>query len=286
MKDASHRVVLLTHDSPEARMMAKEIHQQIPLTAIVVETGHASFVPPRRGMASLVYSVVGRHIYGKARREYHELIGFINHHLRASSVERRVRAVEQQLESAATARFRQDFGVARRWPSDVQRIQVDSINQDPCVSWCKKIDPDIMLCFGTSILKGDILNLARQGVLNAHTSILPEYRGTRAEFWQVLNQDFRHAGVTVHRIDCGVDTGDIIAQERAQILGQTDPWQLRVTNLGIALRLLPSAALAVLNGSATRLPQPPTSTPTYRGRDITLERRLELLRSLGHAITK
>jgi folate-dependent phosphoribosylglycinamide formyltransferase PurN len=96
----------------------------------------------------------------------------------------------------------------------------------------------------------------------------------------VLNGDLDKSGVTIHFIDEGVDTGDIVLQEAANPTSAVDPYLMRTMNTVIAARLLPRAAGLVLSGSATRVRQGSPSTPTFRGKDITIERRIELLEKL------
>jgi methionyl-tRNA formyltransferase len=140
-----------------------------------------------------------------------------------------------------------------------------------------------MAIYATSILKDPMLRVAKLGVLNAHTSILPDYRGTRAEFWQALHDDHEKVGVTVHFVNAGVDTGDIVLQRRSDTPSGTDPYTMRIHNVLIARDLLPMAICSVIDGTVQRTPQRSTSMPTWRARDITLEKKVELLRKLGFA---
>ncbi len=65
------------------------------------------------------------------------------------------------------------------------------------------------------ILKDDVLSLFPDRVVNLHPSLLPWNRGTFSNFWSFLEGTPK--GVTVHYIDLGVDTGDLIAQERIRL---------------------------------------------------------------------
>ncbi len=61
------------------------------------------------------------------------------------------------------------------------------------------------------LLPTTMLALPRWGFLNAHPSLLPNYRGPNPWFWQYFLME-RVGGVTIHRIDAGADTGDILRQ--------------------------------------------------------------------------
>ncbi len=72
--------------------------------------------------------------------------------------------------------------------------------------------PDIIVvaAFG-QILPKEILDLPRYGCINVHASLLPKYRGAAPIQWAVINGD-AVSGVTIMRMDVGLDTGDMIEQ--------------------------------------------------------------------------
>ena len=66
------------------------------------------------------------------------------------------------------------------------------------------------------ILPLKILELPRHGCLNVHTSLLPKYRGAAPIQWAILNGD-AETGVTIMKMDVGLDTGDILMMARTPI---------------------------------------------------------------------
>jgi methionyl-tRNA formyltransferase len=50
-----------------------------------------------------------------------------------------------------------------------------------------------------------------------HAGITPKYRGTHGAYWALYNNDMENAGVTIHLVDEGVDTGNIIYQSSVPI---------------------------------------------------------------------
>jgi len=66
------------------------------------------------------------------------------------------------------------------------------------------------------ILPPRILELPRHGCLNVHTSLLPKYRGAAPIQWAILNGD-AETGVTIMKMDAGLDTGDILTTARTPI---------------------------------------------------------------------
>jgi methionyl-tRNA formyltransferase len=86
------------------------------------------------------------------------------------------------------------------------------------------------------ILPGSILDLPRFGCLNVHTSLLPRYRGAAPIQWAILNGD-AETGVTIMKMDAGLDTGDILTQARTPIHPEDDAETLhdRLARMGAEL---------------------------------------------------
>ena len=81
----------------------------------------------------------------------------------------------------------------------------------------KEYNPDIIVvvAFG-QILKKNILELAKYGCVNVHASLLPKYRGASPIQWAVINGE-KETGITIMQMDPGIDTGDIILQEKIKL---------------------------------------------------------------------
>ena len=76
----------------------------------------------------------------------------------------------------------------------------------------REINPDIMVSYNYRyILKPDVFSVPARGAINLHISYLPWNRGADPNFWSHLDETPK--GVTIHYIDFGIDTGDIIGQE-------------------------------------------------------------------------
>lgn len=84
----------------------------------------------------------------------------------------------------------------------------------PILDRLRALSPDL-LCVATFpyILDQQTRDVARLGALNLHPSLLPHHRGADPLFWTYFADD-RETGITLHWMDGGVDTGDIVAQER------------------------------------------------------------------------
>ena len=79
------------------------------------------------------------------------------------------------------------------------------------VKQIRDLGPEIIItAFWAYLLKPDIIEIPKHGCVNFHPAYLPKNRGWHANVWPIL--DGSPAGVTLHYIDAGADTGDIIAQ--------------------------------------------------------------------------
>ena len=73
-----------------------------------------------------------------------------------------------------------------------------------------------MVWFYSQIIVPEIFTIPPLGTINVHGALLPQYRGGNILNWVIINGETK-TGVTLHYIDTGVDTGDIIAQKKFSI---------------------------------------------------------------------
>ncbi|MSU62553.1 MAG: methionyl-tRNA formyltransferase [Pedosphaera sp.] len=101
-----------------------------------------------------------------------------------------------------------------------------------------RLQPDIIIvaAYG-QILPQSILDLPRLGCLNVHTSLLPNYRGAAPIQWAILNGD-AESGVTIMKMDAGLDTGDILTQSRTTITEADNAQTLHDRLAGMGAELL------------------------------------------------
>jgi methionyl-tRNA formyltransferase len=89
--------------------------------------------------------------------------------------------------------------------------EVPHINHPEVVRLADELDPDLIAVFGTSLIRGDLLQKGRLGIVNLHGGLSPEYRGADCTFWALYNAEPEKIGCTLHYIDTGIDTGRLIA---------------------------------------------------------------------------
>lgn len=150
-------------------------------------------------------------------------------------------------------------------------------NTKEAAGWVEGLKPDLIVVFSMSqLLKNDILEIPPLGVINLHPSFLPSYRGANPDFWQYYDMEM-NPGVTVHYVNAGEDTGDIIYQEKIHIpLGTKSPARLDklIGELGVPLML--KAIDAIAQGNAPRISQPAQS-PTPRARNLKAEEHSQII---------
>lgn len=89
-------------------------------------------------------------------------------------------------------------------------LTVDWINDQAVVDALRQAEPDVTVVMGTGIIKDRVLEAAGGTVINIHGGYLPDYRGNHCMFFALYNGDFDHIGTTLHFVDRGIDTGDIL----------------------------------------------------------------------------
>lgn len=91
------------------------------------------------------------------------------------------------------------------------------INSEEVFQRVKLFAPDLcVVVHFEKMIRLPILEIPRLGFINLHPSLLPQYRGRAPQHWPIINGE-KETGVSVHYVDTGFDTGDIIIQERILI---------------------------------------------------------------------
>jgi methionyl-tRNA formyltransferase len=111
-----------------------------------------------------------------------------------------------------------------RYPVDLDAVPtlfVQSPNDEDARRFLAQIGPDLVIARCKVILKREVFDLARVGTFVLHPGICPEYRNAHGCFWALVNRDVRRVGMTLLRVDAGVDTGPIYLQAGSDI----DEWK-------------------------------------------------------------
>ena len=128
------------------------------------------------------------------------------------------------------------------------------------------IQPEFVVSYGyRHIIRKDMLDRFPSRAINLHVSYLPYNRGADPNLWSILEGTPK--GVTIHYLDEGIDTGDIIAQRRVE-LSPDDTLRTSYAKLQAALReLFRSEWAAIRTGRCERRRQEGAGT-FHRSKDI------------------
>ena len=105
------------------------------------------------------------------------------------------------------------------------------------------------------ILPPPVLDAPRQGALNIHASLLPRWRGA-APIQRALLAGDATTGITIMRMDAGLDTGPLLAQERMDIASDDDAGSLHDKLAALGARMIVDVLAAAAAGPLQALPQP------------------------------
>ena len=126
----------------------------------------------------------------------------------------------RKYESIAAPVIKQLFSadnLASEGRSEIAQIYSDDINKPEVVSFIKTQKPDLICVNGTNLLRQpilDIIDTIEFGIINLHTGLSPYSRGGNCNLYMLLARKPELVGITVHHIDKGIDSGDIIISNR------------------------------------------------------------------------
>ena len=143
-------------------------------------------------------------------------------------------------------RIRPAWNIGKRYHIPVRHYH--DINDAAAVKYIKDLKPDLIVsAYFNQILKEAIINIPLYGTLNIHPGWLPAYRGAMAYFW-VLKNGSDSAGVSIHWIDKGIDTGMLISRRKFTITAKMTQQKVLVLTAVIGVKLLQRVARTLLAG--------------------------------------
>ena len=137
-------------------------------------------------------------------------------------------------------------------------LPVANINDPATIELVEKLKPDIVLVNGTRLIRTPLLDRApglRLGMINLHTGLSPYSRGGNCNLHMLREGNPEYVGVTVHHVDSGIDSGDLILTGRPE-LDANDTFErieARVFLLGVDLLI--RAVRLLSEGRAQRVRQ-------------------------------
>ena len=229
------RVVLLTGNGHRHRAAARHMAKRLNVIGIISETKAQAISAP-------------------------ELLSKDDHATIAMHFSERDRVERNLLGSKAT------------FPdTDVLEIPHGRINTPECCEWVSKRNPDVVVLYGTSLIKPPLLELYAGRMVNLHLGLSPYYRGSGTNFWPLVNREPECVGATIHLAVAKVNSGPVLAQVRPLAETTDRGHELGTKSLIAALDLLPEVLLSYHGGISRPAQQNLSLGKVYRLSDFTAQ---------------
>ena len=117
-------------------------------------------------------------------------------------------------------------------------VEVHSVNNKHLQKYIKSMSPDLIITFGTGIVKHYIFNTAKWGTINIHRGQIDKYRGLDSDLWAIKNEDFDNIGVAIHYVDEDLDTGDVLSKGKVLLSNVEEIYHLRYHTTILATNMI------------------------------------------------
>jgi len=227
-------IVLLIDDSDLSRLIYHALASEFSIEAVIREAQVPRSIFLKRRLKRLGWpTVLGQIVFAKCIMPF----------LRLESSRRRAEILQQ-------------YGMDEAPIPAEHVIDTESVNDAEVAALLQKLSPQVIVVNGTRILEEKLL-IAVPGIfLNTHVGITPLYRGVHGGYWALASGDSEHFGVTIHKIDKGIDTGDIVAQAMTTPDGIDNFSTYPLLQIAAAIPLLKQAIRDSLNGKLETMPAP------------------------------
>ncbi len=168
---------------------------------------------------------------------------------KAGTVQAEVAIVISDVADAPMLERARERGLPARYiPPGKFRTKLDETAEEAYLDALREARVDLVVLAGfMRILKGELLRVFAQRVVNIHPALLPSFPGLEA--WkQALDYGVKVTGVTVHLVDQGIDTGPILAQQTVPVLAGDTPATLHARIQEAERVLYPTTIAAMARG--------------------------------------
>ena len=223
------RIAMLCGDGPSSWFMYNALAGEAEVLAVVVERKPSSRAMIRHRLRQLGwFTVIGQ-------------LAFIAFNRLLARLQRR-RIDELILR----------YGLQADLPPAAITHRVHSVNTAAVRRLLRKLDVDAVVVNGTRIISRAVIECIDRPFINTHVGITPRYRGVHGGYWALVHDDAENCGVTVHLVDTGVDTGDVLYQQRIHVESSDGFNTYPLHQLAGAIPLMKRALRDVVDGTLTR----------------------------------
>ena len=130
------------------------------------------------------------------------------------------------------------FGNEKTKISEITSVkEFTSMNDASAIASLEKESVDIVIVFGTGVLKPPLIEICSQRIFNLHGADPENYRGLDTHLWAIYHKDFGGLITTLHHLDTGLDTGDIVLQGAIPLHHKMKLHELRAANTEVCVKL-------------------------------------------------
>lgn len=97
-------------------------------------------------------------------------------------------------------------------PDDLPVLVVNNINNTVAEQFLRDLAPEIVIARCKQLLEERVFSIPTHGTFVMHPGVCPEYRNAHGCFWALANDDLDKVGMTLLRINAGIDTGPVLAR--------------------------------------------------------------------------
>lgn len=221
----SLRVGILTSDEVRHRYFANAVAERHDVVAVgYQDTGYVPADTDRVGMDDRTAEVVRAHFDERRRQEV------------------RFFGDESDMLEAKGGRV-------------VRRLNPRTLNSVDTVEMLTGKRVDVVVVYGTSLIKSPLLDRFAGRMVNMHLGLSPYYRGTATNFYPLLNEEPEFVGATIHLIDEGIDSGAIIHHARPEIEASDAPHTVGCKAIAAGVEAMLRALDAFAVGRVETTPQ-------------------------------
>ena len=256
-------IVFLTSETAHHYYLINEVNRHFPIRMVFFQTKH---VVKKKTLIEKLIDMIRLKSYGKiAHGLLHQLL--FNGEI----------ALQEQYE-------KKNFfnGQPPALDPSIPFTKVYSFNDPKTIEEIKKQNPDLIIVFGTDILKGVVLKTARLNILNIHRGIIPQYRGGAVDLWAFYHRDFQNIGTTIHVCTDNLDEGDILGQKYYQLKKGDKIYMIRYKTTLLAVELLIEILKKFIQGNIHYQKQ--GIGKTWSGRQLTILKEIIARRNFNRYI--
>jgi len=153
---------------------------------------------------------------------------------------------------------------------DTLRLEVPNgaINSPAVFEWVQRHVPNVVVLYGTSIVRPPLLDYYARQAINLHLGLSPYYRGSGTNFWPLVHRQPECVGATIHLATARVDAGPILAQVRPEAEIGDRAHELGTKTIMAGFDLMPRVLCLYVEGKVQPQPQDLSHGHVFRRRDF------------------